>query len=55
MALVEPHGGNGLKPLLLAGAALTQELKHAQTLPTLRVSSREKVTSSCWESVALHR
>lgn len=42
MALVEPHGGLGLKPLLLEGQALRQGLQHAATLPTLRVSSREK-------------
>ena len=42
MALVEPHGGLGLKPLLLEGDALTQGLRHAASLPALRVSSREK-------------
>jgi len=40
--LVHPHGGESLRPLLLAGAALKAELAHAQTLPRLRVSSREK-------------
>jgi sulfate adenylyltransferase len=40
--LVHPHGGESLKPLLLAGAALKAELARAQTLPKLRVSSREK-------------
>ncbi len=42
MALVEPHGADGLKPLLLEGDALAKGLKHAATLPGLRVSSREK-------------
>ena len=40
--LVRPHGGESLKPLLLAGAALKAELARAQALPRLRVSSREK-------------
>ncbi|MDP2639938.1 MAG: sulfate adenylyltransferase [Betaproteobacteria bacterium] len=40
--LVHPHGGESLKPLLLAGAALKAELARARTLPRLRVSSREK-------------
>src|SRR5450759_4042008 len=40
--LVRPHGGGLLKPLLLAGAALKAGLARAQTLPRLRVSSREK-------------
>jgi len=40
--LVHPHGGESLKPLLLAGAALKAELARAQKLPRLRVSSREK-------------
>jgi sulfate adenylyltransferase len=40
--LVRPHGGGELKPLLLEGEALTAELARAQSLPTLRVSSREK-------------
>jgi sulfate adenylyltransferase len=42
MALVKPHGGGDLLPLLLEGQALTDELKRAATLPSLRVSSREK-------------
>lgn len=41
MALVNPHGGGNLKPLLLAGQALTEALVRAQTLPRLKVSSRE--------------
>ena len=39
--LVNPHGGGELKPLLLQGTALTEEKKRAQTLPKVRVSSRE--------------
>lgn len=42
MALVEPHGGNGLNPLLLEGEARAQALQRATTLPKLRVTSREK-------------
>ncbi len=42
MPLVEPHGGRGLKPLLLDGSNLANELKRAETLPQIRVSSREK-------------
>jgi sulfate adenylyltransferase len=42
MALVHPHGKQGLKPLLLEGAALAAERKRAATLPALKVSSREK-------------
>ncbi len=41
-ALVRPHGGESLKPLLLAGAALKAESARAKTMPKLRVSSREK-------------
>ncbi len=40
--LVRPHGGGGLKPLLLKGEALAAERQRARTLPGLRVSSREK-------------
>jgi sulfate adenylyltransferase len=39
--LVKPHGGGALKPLLLEGAALTQEKARAATLPKIKVSSRE--------------
>lgn len=42
MALVDPHGGGDLLPLLLEGDALALERRHAATLPALRVSSREK-------------
>ncbi len=40
--LVRPHGGAGLKPLLLKGEALAAERRRARALPGLRVSSREK-------------
>jgi sulfate adenylyltransferase len=39
--LVKPHGGGELKPLLLQGAALTDEKKRAQSLPKVMLSSRE--------------
>jgi sulfate adenylyltransferase len=42
MALVHPHGGGSLIPLLLEGKALATERARAATLPQLRVSSREK-------------
>lgn len=42
MALVNPHGGGSLRPLLLEGQAQQAELARAQTLPKLKVSSREK-------------
>jgi len=42
MALVKPHGGGNLKPLLLEGEALKSELTRAKTLPKVTVSSREK-------------
>jgi sulfate adenylyltransferase len=41
MALVNPHGGGALKPLLLEGAALKAEQTRAKALPQLKVSSRE--------------
>ncbi|MEW5862736.1 MAG: sulfate adenylyltransferase [Pseudomonadota bacterium] len=40
--LVSPHGGKGLRPLLLDPARAAEELRRARTLPKLRVSSREK-------------
>ncbi len=40
--LVNPHGGEKLRPLLLEGAALAEQRKRAQTLPRVPVSSREK-------------
>ncbi len=42
MPLVSPHGGRGLRPLLLQGAAAAAEVKRAASLPKLLVSSREK-------------
>jgi sulfate adenylyltransferase len=42
MALVNPHGGGELAPLLLTGEALAAEKARAATLPKLTVSSREK-------------
>jgi sulfate adenylyltransferase len=42
MALVNPHGGSGLKPLLLEGSALKSELEKAKELLQVKVSSREK-------------
>ena len=41
MALVNPHGGGPLKPLLLEGDALKAELARAKSLPQVKVSSRE--------------
>ena len=40
--LVSPHGGRGLRPLLLEGEAAAAERRRAESLPKLRVSSREK-------------
>ncbi len=42
MALVNPHGGGSLRPLLLEGPALQAELARAKSLPRVTVSSREK-------------
>jgi sulfate adenylyltransferase len=42
MALVNPHGGGDLMPLLLQGEELKAEQARAAGLPKLRVSSREK-------------
>ena len=39
--LVNPHGGGELKTLLLHGAALIQEKTRAQSLPKVRITSRE--------------
>ena len=39
--LVKPHGGGTLKPLLLEGPARAAELKRAETLPRITVTSRE--------------
>jgi len=40
--LVSPHGGKGLKPLLLDEKRAAEERKRAEALPKLLVSSREK-------------
>jgi sulfate adenylyltransferase len=40
--LVSPHGSATLKPLLLAGQVLDEELRRARSLPAIPVSSREK-------------
>ena len=39
--LVKPHGSDVLKPLLLSGQALQEELKRAETLPKVTLQSRE--------------
>ncbi len=39
--LVRPHGGGGLRPLLLEGAAREAELARARGLRRIRISSRE--------------
>ncbi len=39
--LVKPHGADALKPLLLEGEALAAEVKRAETLPKIHISSRE--------------
>ncbi|HEX9276145.1 MAG TPA: sulfate adenylyltransferase [Casimicrobiaceae bacterium] len=41
-ALVPPHGGRGLRPLQLEGERCAEELLRAQTLRSLRITSREK-------------
>jgi sulfate adenylyltransferase len=42
MAIVNPHGGGDLRPLLLEGPGLAAEQARAAKLPRLTVSSREK-------------
>ena len=42
MALVHPHGKRGLLPLMPDSARRSEERRRAQSLPQLRVSSREK-------------
>jgi len=42
MALVNPHGGGDLRPLLLEGDALVAERERVLSLPRIKVSSREK-------------
>jgi sulfate adenylyltransferase len=40
--LVPPHGGRELRPLQLEGHVLAEELRRAETLRKLRITSREK-------------
>ena len=40
--LVPPHGGRGLRPLQVFPDECAQERRRAQTLPKLRITSREK-------------
>lgn len=40
--LVPPHGGNGLQPRMVHGERLVEERRNAQSLRSLRVTSREK-------------
>ncbi len=42
MPLLSPHGGRGLRPLLLQGAEAAAEIERAGSLPRLTVTSREK-------------
>src|SRR5688500_1668034 len=42
MPLVAPHGGRGLQPLLLNEPQRAEAQRRAQSLPQVRVSSREK-------------
>ncbi len=42
MALVKPHGGGTLKPLLLTGMERADEIERAKSMPKITVSSREK-------------
>ena len=42
MALVNPHGGGELRPLMVPDEGLAAEKRRAMTLPRVRVSSREK-------------
>ena len=41
-ALVSPHGGRDLRPRQVAAEELAEERRRAQSLPKLRISSREK-------------
>jgi len=40
-ALVKPHGGGDLQPLLVAEEARAEEIRRAKTLPAVHISSRE--------------
>jgi sulfate adenylyltransferase len=39
--LIKPHGGGELKPLLLQGEQLQEEIARAKDLPSIRMTSRE--------------
>ncbi len=39
--LVNPHGGGELRPLMLEGDALAEERRRAESLPAIRIGSRE--------------
>ena len=41
-ALISPHGGRGLRPLQVASEQLAEEHRRAQSLPKVRITSREK-------------
>ena len=40
--LVSPHGGRGLRPLQVPTGELAEERRRAQSLPQVRITSREK-------------
>src|SRR5437870_11514267 len=40
--LVSPHGGHGLRPLQVERERVTEEMRRAQTLKQLPITSREK-------------
>ena len=42
MPLVSPHGGAGLRPLLVTDPQRAEELRRAESLPRITVTSREK-------------
>ena len=41
-SLVPPHGGRGLRPLRVEGKRCAEELRRAQKLPKIAITSREK-------------
>ena len=45
--LIKPHGADELKILLLEGKAKEEELKKAETLPKITMTSRETAILSC--------
>lgn len=52
--LVPPHGSPTLTPLALTGNTLNTAYAHAQSLPQIRLSSRERATLSCLALADLH-